>query len=305
MSDGRLREGSAVLAAALFVLETWLADQYLGTLMIVTIIVMTLAVLIWGSRPEQPARSDAAARAGSERLALILALTSIVVSAGAFVGYKNRPGAYQGSPSAFMDPGQQSVAYRLDRIAVPARPPSAPRDPAAATAALAAYGRTLDKLLAGYHILDRNYTYDFHNQLFLRDTPLVANYRTAGLGLVEQARLVRADAEGKGAAARAGIPDDDPLAALLDDLRDYVAFMFDRAPILERLSGGFEKTQAGLQHAAHLYEGEGKYLATSVSQLLEKHKGVLEAPAFSAITADFNRSARSIVEMYANRVVGF
>ena len=29
MREGRVREGSAILAAALFVAETWLADQYL------------------------------------------------------------------------------------------------------------------------------------------------------------------------------------------------------------------------------------------------------------------------------------
>lgn len=304
IGEGRVREGSAILAAALFVAETWLADQYLGTLMIVTIIIMTFAVLIYGSRPDRQDSTGARA-GGSERMALIIALTGVVVSAGAFVGYKNRPGAYQGSPSFFMDPAQQSAAYHLDRIAVPSTPPSAPADPGTATAALSAYGHTLDKLIAGYHILDRNYTYDFHNELFLRHTPLVANYRSAGLALVEDARRLRADADPKGAGARAALADSDPLAALLDDLRDYIAFMFDRAPTLERLSAGFEQTQAGLQHAAHLYEGEGKYLATTMSQLLEKHKGVLEAPALAGATGDFKTTSRAICDLYANRVVGF
>jgi hypothetical protein len=133
MAEGRVREGSAILAAALLVAETWLANQYLGTLMIVTIIIMTFAVLIYGSRPERR-EGTGAGRSGSERAALVVALVGVVLSAGAFVGYKNRPGAYQGSPSFFMDPSQQSTAYRLDRIAVPERPPAMPSDPAAATA---------------------------------------------------------------------------------------------------------------------------------------------------------------------------
>src|SRR6185295_11399005 len=55
--------------------------------------------------------------------------------------------------------------------------------------------------------------------------------------------------DAKATAARATLRDDDPLAALLDEVRAYVAFNFDRAPNLERLSAGFEKTPAGLQHA--------------------------------------------------------
>ena len=304
IQEGRLREGSAMLAAALLVAETWLADQYLGTLMIVTIIVMTLAVLIYGTRPEAAAAS-ADRRAGSERLALIVALTSVLVSAGAFVGYKNRPGAYQGSPSFFMDPAQRDTAYRLDRIKVPAGQPAARANADAVGAALTAYGHTLDRLLAGYHILDRNYTYDFHNELFLRHTPLVPSYRTAGLTRVEEARQLCADADAKREAVRAALPDTDPLAALLDDLHAYLAFMFDRAPTLERLSAGFEKTPAGLQHAAHLYEGEAKYLATAVHGLSDKYRVALATPALAPVAHDFNASAASIWEMYANRVVGF
>jgi hypothetical protein len=204
-----------------------------------------------------------------------------------------------------MDPSQKSSAYRLDRIVVPTQPPAAPSDPAAVAEALTAYAHTLDKLIAGYHILDRNYTYDFHNELFLRHTPLVANYRSAGLALVEEARRLRLNADAKGAIARTTLSDADPLAALLDDLRGYLAFMFDRAPTLEQLSAGFEKTSAGLQHAAHLYEGEAKYMATVVAELMAKHRGVLGAPAVAAITADLNASGKAIDTMYANRIVGF
>src|SRR5262249_11140695 len=155
---------------------------------------------------------------------------------------------------------------------------------------------------AGYHILDRNYTYDFHNELFVRHTPLVPSYRTAGLALVDEARRLRADADAKAATVRPSLADNDPLAALLDDLQAYLAFMFDRAPTLEELSAGFGKTAAGLQHAAHPYEGEAKYMATVVAQLMAKHHAVLDAPATASVVADLKASGRAIDEMYANRV---
>jgi hypothetical protein len=304
IAEGRLREGSALFASALLVAETWLADQYLGTLMIVTIIIMTIAVLVYGTLPERDT-AGATTRGRSERFALVVALGPVVLSAAAFVGYKNRPGAYQGSPSFFMDPSQKNAAYRLDRIVVPSQAPAMPADPAAAGEALTAYAHTLDKLIAGYHILDRNYTYDFHNELFLRHTPLVANYRTAGLALVEEARRLHLNADARAATVRAALGDGDPIAALLDDLRAYLAFMFDRAPTLERLSAGFAQTPAGLQHAAHLYEGEAKYMATVVAQLMEKHRAVFGSPAVASITGDLKASGHAIDAMYANRVVGF
>jgi hypothetical protein len=54
-----------------------------------------------------------------------------------------------------------------------------------------------------------------------------------------------------------------------------------------------------------LYEGEAKYLATAVSQLLKKHHSVLDAPALAGTTADLKTTGRAIDELYANRVVGF
>ncbi len=74
------------------------------------------------------------------------------------------------------------------------------------------------------------------------------------------------------------MPEDDPLAALLDDVRAYAAFTFDRAPVLERMSAEFERTEAGLQHATHLYEGEGKVLGVRLAEMLAKHDRVLTAP---------------------------
>jgi len=304
LAEGRVREGSAMLAAALLVLEMWLADQYLGTLMIVTLIILAIGALLWGSVPSAPIAPEAR-RGRRELTALIVLLAGVALSGAGFFGYKNRTGAYQGSPAAFMDPAQQGTAYRLDRIPVPARAAALPASPDVVRGALTAYAHTLERLLAGYHILDRNYTYDFHNELFLRNTPLLPAYRAAGLGLVEEARGLRTDADARATAARATLANDDPLAALLDDMRDYVAFNFDRAPTLERLSGEFARTPAGLQHSAHLYEGESKFLGTRLAEILAKHHAVIESPAVAPVTAEFASVSRAIHDAYAHHVVGF
>ena len=180
-----------------------------------------------------------------------------------------------------------------------------PAAPEPVQSALIAYARTLETLMAGYHIVDRNYTYEFHNYLFMRQTPLVANYRAVALQMVADARRLREAADAQATIARATLTDDDPLAALLDDVRGYVAFIFERAPTLERMSGEFERTPAGLQHAAHLYEGENKFLGTRLADILAKHHAVIESPAVASVTGEFASVSRSIHEAYAHHVVGF
>jgi hypothetical protein len=96
-----------------------------------------------------------------------------------------------------------------------------------------------------------------------------------------------------------------PLHALIVDVRDYVAFNFARAATLERLSAEFETTKAGLQHATHVYEGEGKHLGVQLAALLDRHRAVLSAPAAQAIVGEFNARAQAIHDRYANRIVGF
>ena len=232
-------------------------------------------------------------------------LAGVIASLGLFIGFKNRPGAYQGSPSYFMDPAHKDDGFRLDRVAVPAGPVATPADPGGVQRALTGYARALETLLSGYYILDRNYNYDFHNQLFLRNTPLLADYRTVGLAKVREAERLRAEAEAALGALHDGLHADDPLGALLEDVRDYTVFTFGRAPILERMSAEFEKTQAGLQHATHVYEGEGKMLSVQLNEILMKHATVLESPAVTPITSEFLAIARSIRDAYANRIVGF
>jgi hypothetical protein len=306
LAEGRAREGTAMLAASLLVCEMWMAIQYLGALMVGTLILMVLAVLWWGSL--SPSRGTARAplgRARSERSALILLLVGVAVSFGLYIGYKNRPGAYQGSPSFLMDPHQHNSGYRIDRIPVPTGPMTLPASTDPLHAAFTGYGLTLRRMLDGYYILDRNYTWHFHNELFLRHTPLVPDYRAVGLQKIAEARALKMEADRNAAAARALLADDNPIATLLDDVQAYVAFNFDRAARIESMSAEFEKSAAGLQHAAHLYEGEGKVLGMVLSDILMKHRKALESPGATAFTGDFTTQARDIFEAYATRVVGF
>jgi hypothetical protein len=190
-------------------------------------------------------------------------VAGVVISLGLFVGYKNRPGAYQGSPSYFMDPSQQGAGFQLNTVSVPDVPAHAPADPGDARLALTGYARAFDRLIAGYYILDRNYNYDFHNRLFWRSTPLLA------------------------------------------DVRAYAAFTFDRAPVLERMTAEFVKTEAGLQHATHLYEGEGKVLGVRLAEILDKHAKVLAAGEVQPVTGEFVTVSKAVHDLYANRIVGF
>ena len=303
LAAGRVREGSAIVATLLLVLEILVAVRFLGLLMVATLIVMIWAVMIYGSTPGDAASTGGRRR--SERFALGVLIAGVVASLGLFVGYKNRPGAYQGSPAYYMDPSQQNAGFRLDRIAVPSGPPVTPADPDGVQAMLTGYARALERLLAGYYILDRNYNYDFHNHLFLRSTPLLAEYRRAGLRETAEAERLRAGADAAADAVRPTLDPANPLSALVDDVRAFTDFTFGRRPTLERMSGEFETTPAGLQHATHLYEGEGKVLGVQLNDLLTKHQRVLAAPATAAITAEFAAVSRAVHDRYADRIVGF
>jgi hypothetical protein len=84
-----------------------------------------------------------------------------------------------------------------------------------------------------------------------------------------------------------------------------VAFNFHRADVLERLTAEFERTRSGLQHAAHIYEGEGKLVGLGLDELMRKHNQVLSAPATATVTGPFQEISRRVHASYANRIVGF
>ena len=301
--EGRVRQGTAVFATLLLIAEMWVAVRFLGLLMVITLAVMIALVLACGFARRRDGGPERRQR--TERFALALLIAGVVASSGLFVGFKNRPGAYQGSPSYYMDPAQQGTGFMLDRIAVPAGPLAVGPHVEAVGSALTAYARAFERLLAGYYVLDRNYNYHFHNELFLRSTPLLPGYRQAGLARVAEARAMRAAADRAAAAVRPPLSPTDPLAALLDDVTAYAAFTFARAAVLERMSGEFERTPAGLQHATHIYEGEGKVLGVTLAEILAKHEAALSSPAAAPATTEFVTISRAVHEAYANRIVGF
>ena len=77
--------------------------MFLGALMIGTLIVMIALVWFYGGRDRGV---DDRARARRSAFALAVLIGGVIVSGGLYLGFKNRPGAYQGSPSFYMDPSQ-------------------------------------------------------------------------------------------------------------------------------------------------------------------------------------------------------
>ncbi len=305
IEQGRVREGSAVMTIALLTLEVWVAYRLLGAYMVATLIALILIVL-W-----RLVHGTDAVRAGgivrSERSAIALLLVGVAVSFGLYVGYKNRPGAYQGSPSYLFDPTQPDAGYKIDAIKIPAAPITAPAGAAAddVTRLLGGYAEALQELTAGYYIVDRNYTWHFHNVLFARSWPILPNFREVALDKIKDARI-HADAVGaSGARIRAELANSPGLVALIDEMEALLKFNFDRAALLERLTAEFTRTNDGLQHAAHIYEGEGKLLSLQIADVVKKHSAVLSAPELAPVLARFKAVTSSILDAYKDRIVGF
>jgi len=303
LREGRLREGICYLTLTLLLLEVWVANAYLGTLMIVTLITMGFAFLLCISAAGADFGSAFTA-ARAERLALKILVAGVVISLALYLGFKNRPGAYQGSPSAFLDPAQKDALYQLARVQIP---PAGTVDGVTQELqpVLNTYGEALKELYGGYHILDRSYTYAFHNALFLRSTPVLPDFREKALSAIANSRRKAAAASQELARLQQSSPLHGPLAALVEEVRSYVDYNLDRARVLETMSADFELTEAGLQHAAHLYEGENKMLGSVLMKIIEKHRATLDAPHVKAIAATFVGDSEEVYRADANRVVGF
>lgn len=305
IAEGRVRLGSGLLAAALLVAEIWIAQQFLGAFMVVTLILMALGALAYASSAGDAKRGIAPAR--GEGFALAMLVAGVVLSLGLYVGFKNRTGAYQGSPAHYMDPSQKDAEYPLQRVAVPSGVPEIPSAQVAGAVhgALVDYARSLQELVDGYYIADRNYNYSFHNALFFRNTPVLPDFRRVALSKVANAARLAAAADAEDAAIEPALPQSDPLGAFVADVKAYVAFNFRRAAILEEKTAEFERTKAGLQHATHIYEGEGKVLGLRLMDIIGKHRAVTAAPALAPITRDFMTISRAVYDTYSNRIVGF
>ena len=305
IAEGRVRRGSGLLAAALFIAEIWIARQFLGALMVITLILMAACALVYAWSGGEARHGTGRAR--GERFALAVLLAGVVLSLGLYVGFKNRTGAYQGSPSYYMDPSQSDAAYPLQRVSVP---PGGAEVPSAqvggmARGTLVDYARSLQELVDGYYIADRNYNYSFHNALFLRHTPVLPDFRRVALSKIAQASQLAAAADAEASAVEKALPEADPLRALLADVKAYVAFNFRRAAILEQKTAEFERTKAGLQHATHIYEGEAKVVGVRLLDIIGKHRAVTAAPALAPITGEFMTISREVYDKYSKRIVGF
>ncbi len=305
IEQGRVREGSAVMTLAMLTLEVWVAYRLLGAYMVLTLVVLQL-IFLWRlvhtSSDTAPARPDR-----TERFALVLLMAGIALSFALYVGYKNRPGAYQGSPSYLFDPRQPDAGYKIGKITVPggAMTPL-PADLAGETAdVMGGYADALQELANGYYILDRNYTHHFHNVLFARNWPILPNFRQVALGRIADARTHAAAVRVEADRIRPALAASPALAALLEEMETYLAFNFDRAAVLETMSATFIQSDDGLQHAAHLYEGEGKLLGMGLGEILTKHRASIESPALTQPLARFNLVTRAIYDAYKDRVVGF
>jgi hypothetical protein len=301
---GRVREGSAAMSLALLALEVWVAYRLLGTYMVATLIALMLIVLWRMVHGRDGARTGFAK---SEGAALVMLLIGIALSFGLYVGYKNRPGAYQGSPSYLYDPTQANAGYTIGAIKIPATVTAVPDRESAADAArlLGGYADALQELANGYYILDRNYTHYFHNVLFARNWPILPNFRAVALGKIADARVHAAAAGAASARVHAELVNAPGLVALIDETEAFLKFNFERAAQLETMSAKFSETNDGLQHAAHLYEGEGKLLGMQLGDILKKHDAVLSAPALDPALARFKTVTHAIFDAYKDRVVGF
>ncbi len=305
IEQGRIREGSAVMTLALLTLEVWVAYRLLGAYMVATLIALILIVLwrlVHGGD-----RSSSQRLVRGEGAALVMLLVGVAVSFGLYVGYKNRPGAYQGSPSYLYDPSHAGSGYRLDAIPIPTTPTIAPSAEAAADAGrlLGGYADALQELANGYYILDRNYTHHFHNVLFARSWPILPNFRAVALERIAAARALASTAGAASARVHAELSGVPAIVALIDETEAFLKFNFERAALLETTSAKFIETNDGLQHAAHLYEGEGKLLGMQLGDILTKHAALLKAPGLEPTLARFTLVTTAIFDAYKDRVVGF
>ena len=160
-----------------------------------------------------------------------------------------------------------------------------------------------------YYLLNRNYNYAFHNELFVRNTSVRPGFRETALDRVAQARERAEIAEarrnrfasklaGSGGANAA-------LEAFVEDIGAYVSFNLRRAARLRQMSAEFEKTRAGLQHATHLYEGEGKVLGSVLMAIVRKHHVAATSTGLAPVLGPFIERCEKIEQAYANRIIGF
>jgi len=296
---GRPREGAVLMMMALLLIEIWIAYQYLGLLMILTLVGMGMLVLFWATvAAPQPARLWGAARYRfGPRSVLAMFCVGVFSSFGLFLFYKNRPGIT-------MD---QDPVYPLKAIAVSDDVPVMPPMDVAAEfqAVVGLYAEALQRQSHAYYILDRNLNYTFHNDLFMRHTPVLPDFQTKASDELKAASQLAVEANSRLAGVQTKLPAPGAVLSFMQELRSQVAFNLRRADMLAQTSAEMLKTRAGCQHATHLYEREGKAMGVCLMDVLEKHRRVIDAPGLSELADPFVQAARKIHAKYSDRIVGF
>jgi hypothetical protein len=299
---GRTRDGVVQLSLAILLVEFWVAHQYLGSLMIATLAVMGLGLLYFGS--VAPTTSPAPVERGfrNERLALGVVVSCVALSLVGYGYYKNLPTSQQGGvgPGRLVEDGGYAFDGPIVASAVSGVPDGV-REPVREI--LNMYASALQGLFDGYYLLDRNYNYWFHNELFVRNTPVRPGFRTEALAGIEQMRVRAGDASARLDQVRDELPPG--TRAFLEEIRLFADHHFSRATEWEVLSAAFEQTRAGLQHATHLYEGKNKALGQELAALVAKHQAAIETTELADLSREFVQTSLGIHQAYENRIVGF
>ena len=299
------REAMATVLGCCLLVEAWLAHRFIGEIMIALVVVGGIATLLTlelaGRRSIRPSS------ALTERTAFGATLAAASIAAGAFFLFSALPGSYQGSPHYYHDPTHPRGLYDLSLVS-----PGLPLNPREygdllepASRWLAEAGRAFESLLGAYYSLDRSYNTSFHNALFLRKDPFNPDFRVRALAVIE-------DIRGRGLSLLESertllmdLPKGSALATLIEDTAGFLDYSLERAAILETETARFERTEAGLQHATHMYEGEGKVLGEVLADLVSKHHEGLQPLGEDKHLDSFLSSVDAVRSAYADRIVGF
>lgn len=301
---GDVREGTAAMILTLLVVEMWVAHAFLGTLMIATLVAMALAVLWTASLTA--GSGFALTPRHSERWAMGILMVGVVMSFGVYAYYRNLPTSQQGTVSPFHGEVDDHI-YALDHALLTVDDPDIPSPAVYAEIreVLTGYSESIQGLFDAYYILDRNYNYWFHNELFLRNTPVMADFRAKALAKIAEMKQLAWATTAHLEAIDPMLPTDRGVSAFLHEIRRFVEYNFQRAEELAELTAEFQRTKAGLQHATHSYEGEAKVLGSGLVEILDKHQGITASVELAAMSDEFTTMARSIHQVYENRIVGF
>ena len=308
IEQGRDREGVLLMTMTFLLIELWVAHMFLGSLMVGTLAVMGVGVLFYGSFTLGFPRGGGRRLVGvaGEKAALVVLVAGVALSFSSYLFYKNRPST-QVVGSLARGHSAEGNGYALDHNLAAVARPALPSTEAArhVREVLDDYSRALNDLFDAYYILDRNYNYRFHNELFLRNTPIMFEFRSRALAQIAEMKELAWATTAKLEGIDPLLPADRGLAAFLHEIHRFVEHNFERAEELEVMSAEFEKTKAGLQHATHLYEGEAKVLGIGLMEVLGKHRGVMESEGLAQLSTAFVEASNEIVDAYANRIVGF